>query len=62
MPMFFINPVNIYFILFHIMAFSLPYALTKHNVWKRKSIHICFSLKKAGSDMTLYLECVIMLY
>ena len=49
MPMFFVNPVYIYFILFHIMAFKLPYVLTKHNVWKRKSIHIyAFHLRKGG--------------
>ena len=56
MPMFFVNPVNMYIILFHIIAFKLPSVLTKHNVWKRKSIHICFSLKKGRSDTTPYLE------
>ena len=29
---------------------------------RRKSIHVCFSLKKGRSDMTPYLECTIMLY
>ena len=59
--MFFVDPVYIYFILFHIMTFKLPYVVTKHNVWKRKSIHIFFSLKKGRSDTTLYPECIIML-
>ena len=29
---------------------------------RRKSIHICFSLKKGRSDMTSYPECIITPY
>ena len=35
---------------------------SKTKCFKRKSIHICFSLKKGRSDMTSYPECIVLLY
>ena len=41
---------------------NIPVRLSKMRYVDRKSIHICFSLKKGRSDTALYPEYVIKLY